>query len=302
MENFGPSAVYAQILGDEHIKFKGKIIAAELAGKTRTKEAVPALISQLGTEIRDVRKAAAHALGLIGTDEARKALIGLVADPESNVRKMAIHCLGYVPHPDSFDPLIKQLVEEPYKDVIEEIIKTLLKVDPVRLYGRIEQFNAQIREAIGRFASDLEILLKLSKDSETGVKLSAISSLGNLTDKKASERIVEAIHDKDPEVRRTAVIALGSMELGQENLKPLLQDNDMWVRVHAVRSLGNSLRQDMVESIAPMLNDAEIPVVLAAIESMALIGGKDAFSRLNSIIEHENEAVRNAAKEVLEGI
>ncbi|KKL90405.1 hypothetical protein LCGC14_1904980, partial [marine sediment metagenome] len=103
-------------------------------------------------------------------------------------------------------------------------------------------------------------------------------------------------------VRRTAVTALGSMELGQEKLKSLLEDKDMWVRVHAVRSLGNSLRQDMLEALAPMLRDDDIPVVLAAVESMALIGGKDAFASLSAIANHKDEAVRKAASEVLEGI
>ncbi len=301
MEGFGSSDIYAEILQDKDIKFKGKVLAAELAGKTRSKNAVPALIEQFDTDIRDLRKAAAHALGLIGTDEARLALIGLVSDPESNVRKMAITCLGFVPHPDTFEPLLKRLDMEPYNDVIEEIIKSLLKVDPGNLYAHLDGFKSQIREAVGRFASDLDILVKLSHDTDTTVKLSAIASLGDMSDKKASDRIVEAIHDDDPEVRRTAVIALGSMDIGQENLKPLLQDKDMWVRVHAVRSLGNSLRQDMVEALAPMLGDKEIPVVLAAVESMALIGGKDAFARLNTIANHKDKMVRTTVREVIEG-
>lgn len=301
MEGFGGSDAYAEVLLDSDIKFKGKVIAAELAGKTRSKNAVPALIEQLSTVIRDLRKAAAHSLGLIGTDEARLALIGLISDPESNVRKMAITCLGFVPHPDSFDPLLSRLDEEPYNDVIEEIVKSLLKVDPVNLYSHLDGFKAQTREAMGRFASDLDILLKLSHDDDTSVKLPAISSLAELSDKKASDRIVAAIRDDDPEVRRTAVIALGSMDIGQENLKPLLLDKDMWVRVHAVRSLGNSLRQDMVEALAPMLKDKEIPVVLAAIESMALIGGKDAFAQLSTIADHKDETVKKAIREIIEG-
>ena len=302
MEGFGPSDVYTDVLSDPEMKFKGKIIAAELAGKTRSKSAVGALVEQLDTNMRDLRKAAAHSLGLIGTDEARKSLIGLIADPESNVRKMAITCLGLVPHPDSFEPLLRQLDEEPYNDVIEEIINGHLKKDPTSLYANLDGFESRIREAVGRFATDMEILLKLSRDEDTPVKLSAIASLGELSDKKAADRVVEAIHDDDPEVRRTAVIALGSMELGQEKLKSLLEDKDMWVRVHAVRSLGNSLRQDMVEALAPMLSDNDIPVVLAAVESMALIGGKDAFASLSAIANHKDDAVRKAASEVLEGI
>jgi HEAT repeat protein len=300
LEGFGPTDIYADVLKDKGIKFKGKVLAAELAGKTRAKSAVPDLITQLGTDIRDLRKAAAHALGLIGTDEARKALIGLVDDSESNVRKMAITCLGYVPHPDSFEPLLRRLEEEPYNDVIEETIKSLIKVDPGKLFSLTDGFNSQVREAIGRFSDNLDVLLKLSRDEDTAVKLSAISSLGELNDKKATERIVEAIHDPDTEVRRTAVIALGAMEIGPDTLKPLLQDNDMWVRVHAVRTLGNSLRQDMVDTLAPMLKDSEIPVILAAVEAMAVIGGRDAFSTLSTIADHGDEAVQKAVREVLE--
>jgi HEAT repeat protein len=90
------------------------------------------------------------------------------------------------------------------------------------------------------------------------------------------------------------------MEIGPDTLKPLLQDNDMWVRVHAVRTLGNSLRQDMVDTLAPMLKDSEIPVILAAVEAMAVIGGRDAFSTLSTIADHGDEAVQKAVREVLE--
>ena len=300
IEDFGPSPVYAEILRDENLKFKGKVLAAELAGKTRTKEAVPALIEQLDTDIRDLRSAAAKALGIIGSDEARKALIGLIHDPESNARKMAITCLGYVPHPDSFEPLLKQLDEEPYNDVLEEIIKSLLEISAAKLSGMLDGFKPQVREAVARFSDDLDILLTLSRDEVLETKLAAISSLGELTDRKASERVVEAIHDSDPEVRRTSVIALGSMDVSPEALKPLLNDSDMWVRVHAVRNLGHSLRQDMVETLSPLLNDKEIPVVLAAIEALTAIGGKDAFTSLSSIAEHADESVQSAAREALE--
>jgi len=300
VDGFGASEVYAEILENDDIKFKGKVLAAEMAGKTRTKDAVPALIVQLNTEIRDLRRAAASALGLIGTDEARRALIGLIPDPESNVRKMAITCLGYVPHPDSFEPLLKQLGKEPYNDVLEEIIKSMLMIDSGKLFGMLEDFKPQVREAVARFSDNLDILLKLSRDEEQGVKLSSISSLGELPVKRSAERIVEAIHDEDAEVRRTAVIALGSMEVGPDALKPLLMDTDMWVRVHAVRNLGNSLRQDMVETLAPMLRDDETAVVLAAVEALGTIGGKKAFTTLTGMTEHKDADVRAAVKEIME--
>lgn len=300
LRELGPTDAYTQVLGNPEIKFKGRVIAAELAGETGSVSSVPVLVKLIGSDIRDVRRAAAMALGKLGTPEAVRALMRAVEDPESNVRKMAVICLGEVKAGDAFELLLGHLKSEKYDDIKEDAIRSLIRIDAHRLGTMLDGFSPELREAVARFSDDFDTLDRLSRDKERRVALTALSSFGSLRTQRAAERLLEAVDNKDAEIRRTAVMALGGIEIGHEKIKPLLKDSDMWVRLHAVRTLGQSLKQDMVMALTPMIHDKDIPVVMAAVEAISQIGGRDAEAALRGIESHENEAVRNAVRRALE--
>jgi bilin biosynthesis protein len=56
--------------------------------------AVPALIQALGDSDRDVRRAAAEALGKLGDPQAVSPLIQALGDRSENVRRAAAEALG----------------------------------------------------------------------------------------------------------------------------------------------------------------------------------------------------------------
>jgi len=62
------------------------IYAVWALGSLGDPAAVPALVEASGSEERDVRKAAAHALGVFPGEEARAALVALLADAGEDVR------------------------------------------------------------------------------------------------------------------------------------------------------------------------------------------------------------------------
>ena len=300
LKEFGQTEAFAQVLNDRDTKFKGRVIAAELAGETGSASSVASLIKGLDDDMRDVKRACAMALGRIGTPEAVEALMRAVDDHEGHVRKTAIIGLGHTGDKAAFDKLLGQLETEEYDDILETIVKSLIAIDDERLNSLIDRFPSKVKCAIARASSNLEMLLRLSEDEDLSVVLAALAGLGGIVDRRAVDRLLESAGSFDAEVRRTAVMSLSGQSVDVKAVLPLLEDKDMWVRLHAVRILGKTGRDEALPYIEPMLGDCDLPVVLAAMESLEAIGGRDAFRLLAKAEEHPDERVREAATRAIE--
>jgi HEAT repeat protein len=286
---------FIRILENPLGRFRGKVIAAEMLGKLKYEKAVPVLVKLLDKSLRDVRRACIWALGQMDTEEARKSLIDALVDHDSTLRKVAVISLGRLRDRGSFDVILKRLDDEEYNDVVEDNVKALLMIDPEGLFSRLNQLSDNVKKAIGRFTNDLDILLSLSMGDVLDVRLAAIAKLGGIDDERALERLKDALKDVDAQVRRTAVMALSGARCCYEEIQSLFEDEDMWVRLHAVRALGESRRSEMIESLRRMLKDDEVPVSLAAVEAIGMIGGEEASNVLKSLLNHRNWTIREAA-------
>jgi HEAT repeat protein len=301
LRGFGCAQEFVEILKAPDVKFRAKAIAAGLVGELSCKEAVPVLIELLGEGGRDIRRACIKALGQIPTPESKQTLIQTLRDHDSHIRKEAISSLGRMRDKDAFDLILEHLEDnKEYIDVLEEAVKSLLMIDADRLVFHLDEFNSTIRGAVGRFSGDVDILLSLSRDVDLDVRLAATAGLGTIGIKEANERLREVLSDKDPEIRRTAVSALMGNDCCHGDIKPLLHDDDMWVRLHAVRALGESDGTDVLQTIKSALKDEEVPVVLAAVDVLKKVGGSHVKQALKVLLNHKNVAVREAAGHALE--
>jgi HEAT repeat protein len=145
-----PEALPA-LLDDPSLRFRGKTILAEVAGQLRVREAVPGLVSRLEDDVRDVRRAAACALGEIGDEGALDGLIGALNDSDGHVRKSVVSALAALGRKEAFKPLLVLLRAEKYGDVSEEAIRALLAVAGETLEGRARDlYEAYRRGEIGQ--------------------------------------------------------------------------------------------------------------------------------------------------------
>ncbi len=289
------------VLNDPDIRYRGRKIAVEVLGELGYRKAVPYIINLLGIDYRDVRRAAAKALVDMSDINIGNVLLDAIDDEDGHVRKEAIIALGKIGDKTVFMPLMNCLLKEPYKDVVEEIIKTLLILDAESVYKYLKEFPDSIKEIVARYADDISILIKLSEEKNKDVRTAAIIGLGNYNDEKVFSRLSGALKDSEPEVRKAAVIALGNMNYGYDEIKNALNDTDMWVRVYAVKTLSNSLKQDTVNSLKNMLSDRDIPVILSAIEAIAQLNKEDSFSVLSPLLEHQDEEVRKRVHSIIFG-
>jgi HEAT repeat protein len=130
-----------------------KAILAEIIGELRVREAVPVLVERLRTDVRDVRRAAACALGRIGDDAALSALLAAAGDADGHVRKVVVAALGTMGRKEAFEPLLAHLKVEKYDDVIEEAVLALSAIDPGALSaagGGLEGRARELFDAFGR--------------------------------------------------------------------------------------------------------------------------------------------------------
>lgn len=297
---FGCSDALVDTLNSPAIRYRGKKIAIELLGDLKCEKAISHLIGLIDSNLRDIKRAATKALGDINNEDTRQALVDAIDDEDGHVRREAVAALGKIGDKTSFQPILKLLYEEHYKDVIEEAVKALLTIDSAALCSHMNTYPEYAKEAISKYSEDIDILLSLSHDKSLKVKVTALSKLGMIQDKRATERLTEAIQDGEPEVRRAAMMAMSELHCCHEEVKSALHDKDTWVRLYAVKSLGHSSQKDMIKILIPMLSDKEIPVVLSTIDALVRLGGKESSSILLPLLNHGEKVIREKIQQVID--
>jgi len=299
LTKFGCQPALTELITDPDIKFRSKVVAVEVIGELQCPEAAPHLIAIMDTDLREVRRASVLALAELREKNVLPELRKLVEDRDGHVRNAAISALGRIGDKTSFVPLLRHLDLEKYDDVLEVTVKALLLIEPAKLFALTPSLPPVIRKMIAQYAGQVDVLLDLSRDPELSVKLAALSSLGRHRDERVAKQLSTALGDPDPEVRKTAVMALGAANCCIDDLKTALKDSDMWVRLHAVKALGDSGKPEAAIAVIPLLYDKEVPVVLAAIDALIQLGSTESVA-LSSIQNHPDAAVRERVAEVLE--
>jgi HEAT repeat protein/beta-lactamase regulating signal transducer with metallopeptidase domain len=175
-------------------------------------------------------------------------------------------------------------------------------------------------------------LLSVLKDENAAVRLAAVESLGNLSDPRAVDALVQALRtDTDPQVREAAAEALGEIDspravpgliaaLGSEKvgavrakiawalgeiddkrsgaveaLGAVVRDPDAEVRRQAVWALGELEAATAVPMLIPALKDADTETRKQAAWALGEIQSKDAVEALTPVTKDADVEVRKQA-------
>lgn len=249
--------------------------AAENLGRMRDPRAVQSLIASLNLpgDDKDVEREAAQALGKIGDPRAvgplieamrmeRDAdtiayaladlgepsvapLIGLLSDSNPKVRGGAIKGLGMIGAP-AVGPLI-DASRSSDTDVSSGATGALYSIKDCRA---------------------VEPLIEALNDENVDVRRSAAWALGEIGDSYAIDPLLSAMKDDDDKnVSRNAAISLGKLKDSRAALEPLIEaigSGDYWIRLDAIRALGNSGDARAIDPLIKLLNDADINVQMYA--------------------------------------
>lgn len=300
LRGFGCEKLMNAALDDPAAKYRGKVIVIEMLAELRCEEAVPTLVRLMEGNLREVRRASALALGEMPVEGSMQTLRESIEDRDGHVRRAAVAALGRIGDKASFGQILGYLGAERYRDVLEEMVKALLAIDANTLFSNLRELSAEVKETIGRYAADEDILLSLSNDADRPVKLAALCGLGSVRSERVVKRLAVALHEDDPETRKCAVISLGRLDCCHEAVRAAIHDADLWVRLSAVNALGDSGKKEMLDALIPALADPEHPVAFAAIDAVAKIGGNEATAELVRLKSHQDAAVRERALRALE--
>src|SRR5262245_2284146 len=195
-----------------------------------------------------VRREAAITLGEMGDERCVEPLCRALRDGDWQVREVAIEGLGQIGSP-AVELLIKLLRDW---DVRKYAIAALGKIrdervlDPLMLQLRNDEFKDDAVNALVELGQPaLSRLIMALKDKDENVRKQAVLALGRIKEAEAIDPLIEMLSDGDWFTRLTAAAALEAIgdERGRIAIKPLMKDPDMVVRMRVERILAKWKKQ-----------------------------------------------------------
>jgi len=189
-----------------------------------------------------VRREAVITLGEMADERCVEPLARALRDGDWQVREVAIEAMGQVGSP-AVDMLLKLLRDwEVRKYAILALgrIRDERVLDPLMLQLRNDEFKDDAIHALVELGEpSVEKLIGALRDKDENVRKSAVLALGRIKSSEAITPLIEMLGDQDWFTRLTAAAALESIgdERGREAIKPLLKDPDMVVKMRVERIL-----------------------------------------------------------------
>ena len=189
-----------------------------------------------------VRREAAITLGEMGDERCVEPLCNALRDGDWQVRDVAIEGLGQIGSP-AVELLIKLLRDW---DVRKYAIAALGKIrdervlDPLMLQLRNDEFKDDAINALVELGQPaLPRLVKALKDKDENVRKQAVLALGKIKHAEAIDPLIDMLSDSDWFTRLTSAAALEAIgdDRGRDAIKPLTKDPDMVVRMRVERIL-----------------------------------------------------------------
>lgn len=195
-----------------------------------------------------VRREAIITLGEMGDERCVEPLARALRDGDWQVREVAIEGLGQVGSP-AVETILKLLRDwEVRKYAIAALgkIRDERVLDPLILQLRNDEFKDDAIDALVALGEpSVEKLISALRDKDENVRKRAVRALGKIKGNNAIDPLIAMLGDKDWETRLLAAAALESIggERGREAIKPLLKDSDMVVKMRVERILAKWKKQ-----------------------------------------------------------
>ena len=195
-----------------------------------------------------VRREAAITLGEMGDERCVEPLGHALRDGDWQVRDVAIDGLGQIGSP-AVELLIKLLRDW---DVRKYAIAALGKIrdervlDPLMLQLRNDEFKDDAINALVELGQPaLPRLVKALKDKDENVRKQAVKALGLIKHVEAIDPLITMLADSDYYTRLMAAAGLEAIgdDRGREAIKPLMKDPDLVVRMRVERILAKWKKQ-----------------------------------------------------------
>lgn len=172
--------------------------AVATLGEIRDKRAVEPLVRALKDEYQGVNREAEEALGNIG-EPAVEPLLNVLKDEDSNVRKKAAAALGKIGDARAVEPLVRALKGED-SGVRKKAAAALEKLGwrPGNDTERVQHLiaNKEWDLLVRMREPAVELLIQALQDKDSDVRTNAASALGKMRDARAAGPLLHALKDE----------------------------------------------------------------------------------------------------------
>ena len=308
--------------------------AAHQLGKLADERAVPALAQALEDADEYVRKSAVMALRRIGGPAAMEALRIALADRSEQVVLQAVNGLRDMRDKGAVEPLIRALARRE-RSLQLASTDALVRIGGDAVGPLMEAFkDRNLRRRIGNQVWKILVdmgtraidpLLEMMTDENQYVRLTSISVLGRIGDKRVAPPMVVLFLD-DPRMQEAVVTTLARLEERgilehpaaadreitlprdvidaliarprpdvTKALQEALENPSPKVRRFAMRALFALLGESALDHLVKALGDEDVDVKRLAIKIMARLRDKRVVDPLFQLILHDGEQLEEAA-------
>ena len=301
MEGEAIDRALTKLLGSARVR--KEVIEALVRHGTRVTEL---LVEQLDSEDREVGQAAAMALGRIGDARAVPGLVRVLSGDHESIA-VAAGALARIGDCRAFDALL-DFVGHPRAAVRQAVVAAINSVGhpdtAQRVAALLDHPDPNVRESAVKIAGYFgypccrELLVERCNDEDETVRRAAIDHIVYLEDDRALSVLAGVLDRGTPRARASAAQALGQVEdpRAASHLLAALNDHDRWVRYFAARSISRRPFPESLDTLAKLAqSDPANQVRIAAIESLARVGGARATAILATLAESSDTDVAGAA-------
>ncbi len=288
-----PALTEAIRTGDETIQIR----AAAVLGEIGDSSALPVLLQILPSKNYKVQVAAALALGKIGDASVMPQLLNTLSDKDPDVRIAVAQAIGMFKEPSTYLNVADLLVdaEIAVRQAAAEVLATTN--DPIVVpylvealydsfwwYGR-EGAIKVLLASIAKFgAAAFEPLAKAMTAQEPTTRRFAIHLLGPLKDPRAIEPLEMAFYDPNYDVAGMAADAL--VAYGEQTLPiftEALKSPTEWLNLKAIESIAKIGGRNAYELLLPELVDPNEKIRAAAVNALGALKDRRALPVLNEL-------------------
>ncbi|MGH9447075.1 MAG: HEAT repeat domain-containing protein, partial [Terriglobia bacterium] len=241
-------------------------------------------------------------LGRIRHQASWRLLAGALDDPSPDVREVAIRSLAALGEPLSFPYLVKHLraaAAFPEGAASQRALTAAFASFPLRLAGQLasplQDPNARLRFLASRALREMVA----SRSSLLPVSAPAREA-GQEVTRLVLTRLPE---DENPEVRAAAADLSGWFSEDAQARRPLLRlikDPEWFVRLHAVRALGQSGTGECVDELLTCITDGDWRVREAAVQAIARSSPDGRLQLVSAFLQTEDSYAREQIVEELQ--
>lgn len=282
-------------------------VADPVTNRLVAEKIVPALLAALESRDDDTRAVAVRALGRIGTGVPVDVVARSLADKSGEVRRCAVLALGEAEAGSRLSDLVRLALDESEGPTIRgyaavsigllgdeagaACLRRLVLDEKSSLDLRI---TALASLSLAPSASGRELVRRLAADEKANESLRALAAeaVGRLCgDEGAALLLLDLANDRSPQVRRSAVIALASIEPGAERIgaalaRVLRDDRDVPARAFAAIALGEHASAPARKALLEAFDESSpAPLRSFAAIGLGLLGEASGAKALRSALE-----------------